>query len=75
MAATLIDVFNIQKSQNFQSIISTPVFDRFEAKETIICETQKTIKIVVYLAYQGKVSPYYTHVFPYNQEDIANFTL
>lgn len=28
----------------------------------------KTIKVAVYLAYQGKVLPYYTHTLPLNQE-------
>eukprot|EP00347_Sterkiella_histriomuscorum_P018418 403345584 len=63
MAATLID-----------SIISTPVFDRFEARETVICEQQRTIKIKVWLQFNGKTLPYYVYTFPFNPEDIANFT-
>lgn len=49
------------------------MFDRFEARETVLAAdfsaaVVKTIKITVYLTYQGKTLPYYTYVAPVNQE-------
>jgi hypothetical protein len=35
----------------------------------------KTIKLIVYLNYQGKTRAYYTYTMPFNQEDIQTFTL
>jgi hypothetical protein len=32
-----------------------PIFDRFQARETIIGETTKTIKLTAYINYQGKI--------------------
>lgn len=49
------------------------MFEKFVARETIIAADVsptivKTLKVTVYLNYQGKVQPFYTYIQPMNLE-------
>ncbi len=48
------------------------MFDRFKADVTLLAadtgNVVKTLKLTVYLSYQGKVLPFYTYVQPINPE-------
>ena len=49
------------------------MFERFQARETIIAADisptiVKTLKVTVYLNYQGKLQPFYTYIQPVNLE-------
>ena len=46
-----------------------PVFERFVASETALNETLQTIKIDVFLDYQGSVRKQFSYVVPTNQEE------
>lgn len=58
MAATLID-----------SVQRPPIFERFEASETLLNEALQTIKVDVFLQYQGHVKKSFSYLVPLNQEE------
>ncbi len=69
LAATLIDV--ILEYLYYQASPCYPIFEKFHAKETLLAPDvgiTKTMKITVFIAYQGKTLPYYTYVQPLNPE-------
>jgi len=52
------------------------VFDRFQARETVLAadlapSIVRTLKLTVYVSYQGKVQPAYSYVLPQNGEGEA----
>ena len=46
-----------------------PIFERFHAAETTLNEALQTIKIDVFVRYQGQVRKYFTYLVPQNQEE------
>jgi len=52
-----------------------PQIEKLVATESNLCEGFQTVRIDVYVKYQGQVTKSNSYLFPYNQEDCeaANF--
>lgn len=46
-----------------------PTFERFEASETALNESLMTIRIDVYVNYQGGIRKAFSYIVPINQEE------
>ena len=46
-----------------------PIFEKFVASEVPLNEALQTLRIDVYITYQGKTSKMYSYLTPQNQEE------
>ena len=46
-----------------------PVFEKFVASETTLNDALQTLKIDVYITYQGQTRKTYSYIVPMNQEE------